>query len=60
MKKLRVFLATASLASAFIVVGAGPASANCIGEPVDPCALVCSVGYNNKYTQPLFRWCTIV
>ncbi|MDQ3957233.1 MAG: hypothetical protein M3273_02805 [Actinomycetota bacterium] len=59
MKKLRVFLATAALASAFIVVGAGPAQASCVGEPVNPCVLVCKVGLSNKYTEPLFRFCYV-
>ncbi|MFN2588040.1 MAG: hypothetical protein ABR613_07980 [Actinomycetota bacterium] len=59
MKKLRLFLAAASLASAFVVVGAGPAHATCIGEPVNPCAIVCEIGLSNKHTAPLFRWCAI-
>ena len=59
MKKLRVFLATGILASAFLVAGAAPARANCVGEPVDACALVCEVGLSNKYTAPLFRVCYV-
>jgi hypothetical protein len=59
MKKLRVFLATVSLASAFVVVGAGPASANCYGEPVDACAAVCQVGQSNKYTEGAFKFCHV-
>ncbi len=60
MKRLRMFVAAASLASAFVVVSAPPASASCIGDPVNPCAIACSVGYGNKYTRPFFHWCTIV
>jgi hypothetical protein len=59
MKKLRLFLATTALASAFIVGGAAPASANCVGEPVDACAAVCQVGLGNKYTEPFFRFCYV-
>jgi hypothetical protein len=59
MKKLRIFLATASLASAFVVLGAGPASAKCAGEPVNACVLVCQVGTSNKYTQDLFKFCEV-
>ncbi|HJR44458.1 MAG TPA: hypothetical protein VJ927_02535 [Actinomycetota bacterium] len=60
MKKLRVFLATATLASAFVVVSATPASASCYGEPVDACAVVCYVGYNNKYTHDFFKFCEVI
>lgn len=58
MKKLRVFLVGA-LISAFLFVGAGPASANCVGEPVDPCAAICQVGLGNKYTHDLFEFCYV-
>lgn len=60
MKKMRVFLATALLSSAFVVVGAPPASAKCVGEPVNPCVLLCSIGYDNKYTHAFFQWCEVV
>lgn len=60
MKKLRLFLATAALVSAFVVVGAGPASAKCVGEPVNPCVLVCQIGMGNKYTEHLFEFCTVI
>ena len=60
MKKLRVFLATAALASSIVVVGAGPAHAKCVGEPINPCVLVCSIGLSNKYTAGAFQWCYIV
>ena len=59
MRKLRVLLAATTLASAFVIVGAGPASANCVGEPVNPCVLVCEVGLGNKYTKDLFSFCYI-
>jgi hypothetical protein len=59
MKKLHVVAASAVMASAFVVVGAAPARASCIGEPVNPCAVVCQVGTSNKYTAPLFRICTV-
>jgi hypothetical protein len=60
MKKLRLFLATAALASAFVVVGAPPASADCVSPgPVNPCAVVCQVGLGNKYTAPYFRFCYV-
>lgn len=59
MRKLRVFLATAAFASAFVVGSAGPASASCAGEPVNPCAVACSIGYNNKHTHALFKWCEV-
>lgn len=60
MKKLRLFLAASALASVFVVGGASPAHAKCVGEPVNPCVLVCSIGLSNKYTAPLFQWCYIV
>ncbi len=59
MKKLRLFLAASALASVFVVGGAAPAHASCIGEPVNPCAIVCRIGLGNKYTAPLFQWCYI-
>lgn len=59
MKKLRLFVAAAALTSAFIVGGASPASANCVGEPVNPCVLICQVGQSNKYTEGLFRFCHV-
>ena len=58
MKRLRVFLATLMLASAFVVAGAGPASANCEGDP-NVCVLVCKVGQSNKYTEGAFRFCYV-
>ena len=59
MRKLRLLLAAAIMSSAFVVVSAGPASASCIGEPVNPCAVVCQIGLSNKYTAPAFRWCYV-
>lgn len=59
MKKLRVLLATATMASAFMVVSAPPAHASCYGEPVDPCVVLCSIGLGNKYTAPAFKWCYV-
>lgn len=59
MKKLRLFLATTALASAFVVGGAQPASAKCVGEPVNPCVLICEVGTGNKYTEQFFRFCYV-
>lgn len=59
MKKLRVFLATAAVASAFVVTSAGPAHASCYGEPVNACQVVCAIGLGNKYTEPAFRWCYV-
>jgi hypothetical protein len=58
VKKLRL-LVVASIAAGAIVLGASPASANCVGEPVDACAVVCKVGLSNKYTEPLFRICYV-
>ncbi|MGH2754654.1 MAG: hypothetical protein ACRDLB_09480 [Actinomycetota bacterium] len=58
MRRLRVLLAAAVMASAFIVVGAAPASANCEGEP-NACVLICEVGQSNKYTEGLFRFCHV-
>ena len=60
MKKLRLFLA-GSLVSAFIVVGAGPASANCHSDPSlpDPCVAVCVIGQSSKYTEKLFSFCEV-
>lgn len=60
MKRVRLFLATAAIASAFVVGGAGPAHASCIIEPVNPCVIVCRIGYGNPTTQPYFRICTIL
>lgn len=60
MKKLRVLLASVAMASAFVVTQAPPASAKCVGEPVNPCVLICSVGQSNKYTEPLFRFCHVI
>lgn len=59
MKKLRVLLAAATMASAFVVTNASPAHASCYGEPVDPCVVLCSIGLGNKYTAPAFRWCYV-
>ena len=59
MKKLRLFLATSVLASAFIVGSAAPASAKCVGEPVNPCVLICEIGLGNKYTEDLFSFCYV-
>jgi hypothetical protein len=59
MKKLRLFLATAALASTFVVVSAPPASANCTAPLVNPCAAICHVGLGNKYTAPYFRFCYV-
>jgi hypothetical protein len=59
MRKLRMFLVAAVAASAFVVVGGGPASASCVGDPVDACALVCQVGLGNKYTKDLFSFCYV-
>ena len=60
MKKLRVFLSAATIASAFTVLSPSPAHAKCVGEPVNPCVLLCSIGLSNKYTEPAFRWCYVV
>ena len=59
MKKLRVLLAAATMASAFVVVGASPAHASCYGDPVNPCEVVCRIGLGNKYTAPAFAWCYV-
>jgi hypothetical protein len=59
VRKVRVFLAAVSFASAFIVVGAGPASAKCVGDPVNPCVVICQVGQSNKYTEDLFSFCNV-
>ena len=60
MRKLRVFLAAASVAAAFTVLSPAPASAKCVGEPVNPCVIICAVGQSNKYTEPLFRFCHVI
>jgi hypothetical protein len=57
MKKVRLFLVGA-LVSSFLVLGAGPASAECVGEP-NVCVLVCEVGMSNKYTADLFEFCKV-
>ena len=59
MKKLRVFLAAASLAAGIVVVGAAPASAKCVGEPVNPCVIICEAGTSNKYTEDFFEFCKV-
>ncbi|MFP5298298.1 MAG: hypothetical protein ACLGHL_04855 [Actinomycetota bacterium] len=59
MKKLRLLLAGSLLASLFVVTSGTPANASCVGDP-DVCAVVCAVGYNNKYTHDLFQWCEVV
>ena len=59
MKKLRLFFATALLASAFVATSAAPASAKCVGEP-NVCVLVCQVGQSNKYTAGLFEFCHVI
>lgn len=59
MKKVRVLLAGAIMASAFVVTSASPAHASCYGEPVDPCVVLCSIGLGNKYTKPAFAWCYV-
>lgn len=60
MKKARLIL-VGVLMSGFIVVGAGPASANCHADPSlpDPCVAVCVIGQGNKYTKDLFSFCEI-
>ena len=45
--------------AAFLLIGAGPASANCAGDP-DVCAAVCQVGLGNKYTHHLFEFCYVL
>ena len=60
MKKMRVLLAAATIASAFVITSASPAHANCstiTGH--SPCAMVCAIGLGNKHTAPLFRWCYV-
>lgn len=62
MRKVRLLIVGAVLASSFLFVGASPASANCWSDPslpVDPCVVVCSVGQSNKYTADLFRFCDV-
>lgn len=64
MKKLRVFLAAATLASAFTVLSASPAHATCFnpGEPLgvpNACHVVCAIGLGNKLTRPAFQWCYV-
>jgi hypothetical protein len=61
MRKIRIFLAGAALASVFIVGGAAPASASCVSDPGLPnaCVLICEVGQSNKYTADLFRFCYV-
>ena len=62
MKKVRLLIAGAVLASSFIFVGASPASARCWSDPalpVNPCVVICSVGQGNKYTEDLFRFCEV-
>ena len=59
MKKLRVLLAGAALASTIVVGGATPAHASCYGEPVDPCVVLCQIGLGNKWTAPAFKWCYV-
>jgi hypothetical protein len=51
MRKLRLCLAAAALASAFTVLGVGPANAKCVGDPINPCVLICSL--ENKWTDDL-------
>jgi hypothetical protein len=58
MKKLRLFLVGA-LVAGFLVVAAGPASADCAGDP-DVCAVVCQIGLGNKYTHHLFEFCYVL
>lgn len=58
MKKLRLFV-VAAIAAGSIVIGASPASANCTGEPVNPCVVVCQVAESNKYLEPVQRICHV-
>lgn len=58
MRKLRLLLAAALMSSAFVVVGAAPASASCVGEP-NVCEIACRIGLGNKYTAPAFKWCYV-
>ena len=58
MRKLRLFLVTALMASTFVVASAAPASANCEGDP-NVCVLVCEIGTSNKYTEELFTFCYV-
>lgn len=60
MKKLRVLLAAATMAPVLLVVGAGPAHANCsLITGHSPCAWVCAIGLGNETTAPAFRWCYV-
>ena len=59
MKRLRLLVAASLLASVFVVGSAGPAKANCEGDPVNPCVLVCEVGLGNKYTKDFFSFCYV-
>ncbi|MGI8774851.1 MAG: hypothetical protein ACR2KQ_07550 [Actinomycetota bacterium] len=59
MKKLRGFVVAALLGSSFLVLAAGPATAKCVGEPVNPCVIVCEAGQSNKYTADLFAFCQV-
>ncbi len=61
MKKARLFLVGTLMSTFFIVGPAGPASANCQGDPnlPDPCVAICQIGQSNKYTEGLFSFCEI-
>lgn len=61
MKKLRVFLVAATMASALTLLTPAPAQASCGPVVIEACKIVCRVGTSNPYTAPtVYRLCSIL
>ena len=61
MKKLRVFLAGAAMASALTVLTPSPAQASCGPIVIEACRIVCKVGSNAPVVGPtVYRVCTVL
>lgn len=57
MKKVRVLLAAATMASALTVLTPAPAQASCGPVVIEACRIVCKVGGSNP---TIYRLCTIL
>lgn len=61
MKKLRVVLAAATLASALTVLTPSPAHASCGPVVIEVCRIVCKVGPGVPVAgQTVYRLCTVL
>lgn len=61
MKKIKVVLAAATLASALTVMTPSPAQASCGPVIIEACRIVCKVGGNAPVIGPtVYRVCTVL